>query len=204
MHPDRGDAASASQADLISGLLVAWGRGDRRAHEQLMPLVYRELRRLATGYLRRERADHTLEPAALVHEAYLRLIGQRGVAWQNRAHFFGVAAQMMRRILVDHARAHHARKRPATALRVTLDARIEGTPPRNCELLMLDDALAALAQQDPRQAQIVELRYFGGLTESETAAVLSISRATVAREWHVARAWLFRRLTRGRAQSNGP
>ena len=187
----------------VSGLLRAWGRGDLHARDDLLPLVYRELRRKAARYLRRERRDHTLQRTALVHEAYVRLIGQQRVAWQNRAHFFGIAAQMMRRILVDHARAHQAGKRQGAALRVTLDDRIGVTEPRDCELLMLDRALNELADRDPRQGQIVELRYFGGLSEPEVAEVLSLSRATVTREWQVARAWLYRRITGGRIRS-GP
>jgi RNA polymerase sigma factor (TIGR02999 family) len=197
-----GPRMRADRTDVISGLLVAWGQGDLRAREQLVPLVYRELRRAAAAYLRRERSNHSLDPTALVHEAYLRLIGQNEVAWQNRAHFFGIASQFMRRILVDHARARLTKKRPKAALQLTLDEEIAGAAaPRSCELLMLDEALDALARQDRRQAQIVELRYFGGLTEREVAELLSMSRATVTREWQVARAWLFRRLTRGKSRS---
>ena len=181
----------------VSRLLQAWGRGDLEARDELVPLVYRELRRRAGAYLRRERADHTLQPTALVHEAYLRLLGQERAAWQNRAHFFGIAAQMMRRILVDHARAHRAAKRPGAALRVTLDDRIGAAQPRDCELLLLDEALSELTRVDPRQGRIVELRYFGGLSEQDVAAVLSLSRATVTREWQTARAWLYRRITAG-------
>ena len=162
-----------------------------------MPLVYRELKRRAGGYLRHERPDHTLQPTALVHEAFVRLVGQEHVAWQNRAHFFGIAAQMMRRILVDHARAHRAAKRPGAALRVAWDDRVGSTQPRDCELLLLDQALDDLSTRDPRQGRIVELRYFGGMSEQEVAEVLSISRATVTREWHTAKAWLYRRLTSG-------
>jgi RNA polymerase sigma factor (TIGR02999 family) len=130
-----------------------------------------------------------------VHEAYLRLVGQQRVAWQNRAHFFGVAAQMMRRILVDHARAHHAAKRPGVGLRVVLDERMGLAQPQDCEVLMLDRVLDELTTLDPRQGQIVELRYFGGLSEQEVADVLGMSRSTVTREWQAARAWLYRRLT---------
>jgi RNA polymerase sigma factor (TIGR02999 family) len=182
----------------VSTLLRAWGRGDAQARDRLVPLVYRELRRRAAAYLRRERADHTLQPTALVHEAYLRLLGQERVVWQNRAHFFGIAAQMMRRILVDHAREHQAAQRPGAVLKVALDDRIGAEPPRDCELLLLDQALDELSQFDARQAQIVELRYFGGLSEQDVAAVLSLSRATVTREWQTARAWLYRRMTTGR------
>ncbi len=179
----------------LTALLRAWGRGDLHARDELLPLVYEELRRRAAMYLRRERADHTLQPTALIHEAYLRLVGQQRVAWQNRAQFFGVAAQMMRRILVDHARAQQAAKRPAAATRVTLDERNGQTEPVDCDLLLLNQALSELAALDPRQGQIVELRYFGGLAEHEVAEVLAISRSTVTREWQTARAWLYRRMT---------
>jgi len=184
----------------VSGLLQAWAQGDVRARDDLMPLVYRELKRRAGAYLRHERADHTLQPTALVHEAFLRLVGQQHVAWQNRAHFFGIAAQMMRRILVDHARAHQRAKRPGAAIRVACDEGVAMTQPRDCELLLLDRALEELSTHDPLQSRIVELRYFGGLTEREVADVLAISRATVTREWQTARAWLYRRLTRGSTQ----
>jgi RNA polymerase sigma factor (TIGR02999 family) len=184
------------QAGSVSLLLRAWTRGDLQAREDLVPIVYRELRRRAGGYLRRERPDHTLQPTALVHEAYVRLIGQDRVAWQNRAHFFAIAAQMMRRILVDYARAHAAAKRPGSAVKVVLDDRIGASQPRPCECLDLDQALVALTRLDPRQGQIVELRYFGGLSEREVGEVLSISRATVTREWETARAWLYRRMTK--------
>ena len=183
-----------------SRLLQAWGSGDLQARDDLLPIVYRDLRQRAARYLRHERRDHTLQPTALVHEAYLRLVGQDRVAWQNRAQFFGVASQMMRRILVDHARAHEAAKRPGGALKVTLDDRIGAAAPPDCELLLLDQALNDLVKIDPRQGQIVELRYFGGLSEQETAEVLSLSRSTVTREWQSARAWLYRRITGGRRQ----
>ena len=151
----------------------------------------------AAAYLRRERRDHTLQPTALVNEAYMRLMGQQRVTWLNRAQFFGVAAQIMRRILVDHARERQAAKRPG-GVRVTLDDGMGTVPPLDCELLMLDDALQELARIDERQAHIVELKYFGGLSEEEVAAVLSLSRATITREWQSARAWLYRRMTKGR------
>jgi RNA polymerase sigma factor (TIGR02999 family) len=178
-------------------LLRAWAKGDIDAREQLMPLVYEELRRRAAAYLRRERLDHTLQPTALVHEAYLRLLGQERVAWQNRAHFFGVAAQMMRRILVDHARGRGRGKRLGAATRVTLDEGVASAGPPDCELLLLDQALDELAAVDPQQARIVELRYFGGLTEGEVADVLTVSRSTVTREWLIAKGWLYRRITAG-------
>ena len=186
------------QTGTVSRLLRAWGRGDVQARDELVPVVYRELRRRAGAYLRRERSDHTLQPTALVHEAYLRLTAQDRVAWQNRAHFFAIAAQMMRRVLIDHAREHLAAKRPGAQLKVLLDDGIGAAQPPACELMMVDEALVELARIDPRQGQIVELRYFGGLSEHEVAAVLSISRATVTREWQTARAWLYRRLTTGR------
>ena len=179
----------------VSDLLRAWGRGDLQARDELVPLVYRELRRRAAAYLRRERADHTLQPTALVHEAYMRLIGQQRVVWQNRAHFFGVAAQMMRRILVDYARERQAAKRPGAALKVALDDHIGAVEPRAFELLAIDRALTELARLDPRQVRIVELRYFAGMSEQEVAHALSLSRATVTREWQTARAWLYRRVT---------
>ena len=181
----------------VSGLLRAWSNGDTEAREKLMPLVYAELRRSAAAYLNRERKDHTLQPTALVHEAYLRLIGQERVVWQNRAHFFGIAAQTMRRILVDHARSHRRDRRFGAAIRVTLDERLAMTPPPDCDMLLLDQALGELAALDARQAHIVELRYFGGLSEREIATVLAVSRSTVTREWLVARGWLFRRITTG-------
>jgi RNA polymerase sigma factor (TIGR02999 family) len=164
-----------------------------------MPLVYQELKKRAAAYLRRERRDHTLQPTALVNEAFLRLIDQQRVAWLNRAQFFGVASQIMRRILVDHARERQAGKR-AGGIRVTLDEGMRSAPPLDCELLLLDDAMRELACLDARQAHIVELKYFGGLSEAEVAAVLSLSRATITREWQSARAWLYRRVTQGRAR----
>jgi RNA polymerase sigma-70 factor (ECF subfamily) len=191
------------RSNTISGLLRAWGDGDLQARDDLLPLVYLELRRCARSYLRRERPDHTLEPTALVHEAYLKLAGQDRVHWKNRAHFFGVAAQMMRRILVDHAREHQSAKRPSSALRVAFDDRIAALEAPDCEVLQLEEALQALSLLDPRQGQIVELRYFAGMSEREVAEVLSISRSTVTREWQMARAWLYRRITglgKGRGQ----
>jgi RNA polymerase sigma factor (TIGR02999 family) len=178
-----------------SDLVRAWGRGDLQARDDVLALVYRELRRRAAGYLRNERRDHTLQPTALVHELYLRLVGQDRVTWQNRAHFFGVAAQMMRRILVDHARAHRAAKRPRTAFKVVWDDRMGATQPRGVDLLALDRALDELTTVDARMGRIMELRYFGGLSEQEVAEVLSISRSTVTRDWHTARTWLYRRMT---------
>jgi RNA polymerase sigma-70 factor (ECF subfamily) len=187
-------SVKASPAGSISQLLQAWGRGDLQAREDLVPFVYQQLRQRAAAYLRRERADHTLQPTALVNEAYIKLLGQQRVTWLNRAQFFGMAAQIMRRILVDHARERRAAKRPG-GIRVTLDDDIAMVPPVDCELLLLNDALQELARIDERQAHIVELKYFGGLSEEEVAAALSLSRATITREWQSARAWLFRRVT---------
>jgi RNA polymerase sigma factor (TIGR02999 family) len=188
---------TTARAGKISQLLQQWAGGDVRAREDLVALVYQDLRKRAAAYLRRERRDHTLQPTALVNEAYMRLMGQHRVTWLNRAQFFGVAAQIMRRILIDHARERDAAKRPG-GVRVTLDEGMRTVPPIDCEVLMLDDALQELAGMDERQAHIVELKYFGGLSEEEVAAVLSLSRATVTREWQSARAWLYRRMTTGR------
>jgi RNA polymerase sigma-70 factor, ECF subfamily len=187
-------AATQGSATDISALLKAWGHGDLAARELLMPLVYEELRRRAKAYLRRERRGHTLEPTALVHEAYLRLIKQDRIVWENRAQFYGVAAQMMRRILVDHARARNMAKRSGAWARVTLAAVAAEDRPRDIELLDLDKALEELAAFDARKSQVAELRFFGGLSLEETAHVLDISIATVEREWQAARAWLYSRL----------
>ncbi|HLK51306.1 MAG TPA: sigma-70 family RNA polymerase sigma factor [Bryobacteraceae bacterium] len=177
-------------------LLTSATLGDAKAADQLVPLVYGELRRLAAHYLRGERPDHTLQPTALVNEAYLQLIDQKSNRWQNRAHFIGVAAQLMRRILVDHARAHRADKRGGRDVKVPLDAALVVSQQRSEELLVLDEALQRLAVQDLQQSRIVELRFFGGLSVEETAEVLGISTATVKRDWSVARAWLYRELAK--------
>ena len=190
----------SASAGLVTGLLQAWSGGNAQAQEELLPLVYDELRKRAAGHLRRDRKGHTLQPTALVHEAYLRLLGQREVDWQSRMHFFALASRMMRRILVDHARARAAAKRPDDALRVTLDGELASVDPRGCDLLMLDQALSELADLDDRQGSIVELCYFGGLTEEEVARTMSVSRSTVARELRSAKAWLYRRMTSGRRQ----
>lgn len=192
---------NSEHAGAISRLLQAWGRGNLQAREDLVPLVYVELRKQAAAYLRRERRDHTLQPTALVHEAFIRLLGHERVTWQNRAQFFGIAARIMRRILVDHARGRHAAKRLA-GVRVTLDETAGTVQPADCELLVLDGALHELARIDARQAEIVELKYFGGLSEEEVATVLSLSRTTITREWQSARAWLYRRITKGRVASD--
>ena len=175
----------------VTELLQAWSEGNVAARDLLMPLVYDELRRRASAYLRRERPGHTLQPTALVHEAYLRLVDQRRVAWRNRAQFFGVAAEMMRRVLVDHARANKAAKRSGMLSRVTLDPDVAVTRPVDIDVLDLDSALARLAAFDERKSRIAELRFFGGLSLKEAGEVLNLSLATVERDWQVARAWLF-------------
>ena len=178
----------------VTNLLIELKNGNRDAESRLMPLVYGELRRLAGLYMRGERPGHTLQATALVHEAYLRLVGYEDVDWQNRAHFFGVAANLMRRILVDHARAKQAKKRGGGDQKVSLDQAVLVRPEAPEQFLALDEALERLAKRDPRQARIVELRYFGGLSEEETAEVLQISVRTVKRDWSVARAWLYQQL----------
>ena len=178
----------------VTALLHDWTGGDRRALERLMPLVYDELRRLAASYLRSERRDHTLQPTALVHEAYLRLVDQRSTDWRNRAHFFGIAAQMMRRILVDHARRRLAAKRSGGNVFLTLEDVEADAGDRTAEILALDRALAKLEALDPAQARVVEVRFFGGLTVEETAEATKVSSATVKREWRTARAWLRREI----------
>jgi RNA polymerase sigma factor (TIGR02999 family) len=178
----------------ITRLLLELTGGNAAAIDALLPLIYDELRSLAANYLRRERPDHTLQPTALVHEAYLRMVDQTQVNWQNRAHFFGVAAQMMRRILVDHARAHNAGKRGADFQKLSLDENIDKAVERSDELIALDEALRELAEIDNQKARIIELRYFGGLSYEETAEVLGVSAVTVKRHWRMARAWLFGRM----------
>jgi RNA polymerase sigma factor (TIGR02999 family) len=178
----------------VTALLANWSRGDRTALSQLLPLVYAELRRVAVRQLRSERADHTLQPTALVHEAYIRLVDQRKVDWQDRAHFFGVAAQVMRRILVDHARRHDAVKRGEGVRCVSLDEANDVAASDHLPILALDHALDRLEQVDADLARIVELRAFGGLTIEAAADVLRVSPSTVKREWRVAKAWLHREL----------
>jgi RNA polymerase sigma factor (TIGR02999 family) len=179
----------------VTELLRAWSEGDAEARDRLMPLVYDELRRRAAAYLRRERRDHTLQPTALVHEAYLRLVDQRRAEWKNRGQFFGVASQMMRRILVDRARARKMAKRSGRWARVTLDAAGRVSRPVEVDVLDLDAALLRLAEFDPRKSQIAELRFFGGLSLEETGEALGISVATVERDWQAARAWLLKTLS---------
>lgn len=181
----------------VTDLLARWRSGDREALDALMPLVYQELRRIARHYLQRERADHTLQSTALVHEAYVRLVGNNPPEWRNRAHFFGVAARLMRQILVDHARVQRADKRGGGAFKLSLDEGLVGAPGKDLDLLDLDNALRGLAQLDPQQSQVVELRFFAGLSIEDTAEVLGISPATVKRDWATARAWLQREMTRG-------
>ena len=181
-----------------SSLLQAWGRGDLEARDRLVPLVYEELRRRAAGYLRRERRNHTLQPTALVHEAFLRLVKQDHPAWKNRSQFFGVASQIMRRILVDGARAAKGtRRKDGHWVRVPFDEARVSRPPLDVSILDLDDALIELAAVDARKSQVAELRFFGGLTLEEVSDMLGVSPATVDREWRSARAWLYLRLTKG-------
>jgi len=176
-------------------LLVRWRGGDREALEELMPLVYEELRRLAHYYLRQERADHTLQSTALVHEAYLRLAGQNPPQWQNRAHFFGIAAHIMRQILVEYARGRSTAKRGGNAVTLTLDEAVAVPQGMDVDVVALDRALTELSGMDAQQGRIVELRFFAGLTIEDTSEVLGISPATVKRDWVAARAWLFRAMT---------
>ena len=180
----------------VSALLQAWSGGDIAARDELLTVVYQELRRRAAAHLRRERAGHTLQPTALVHEAYLRLVTQDRVDWQNRAQFFGVASQMMRRILVDRARARHMIKRSGRWSRITLEEDVADARPIDVDVLDLDAALTELSTFDARKNQVAELRFFSGLSLEETAHLLDISVATVEREWQAARAWLYARMTR--------
>jgi len=182
-------------AESVTQLLVKWGEGDASSLEKLMPLVYEELRRLANNYLRRERQNHTLQPTALVNEDYLKLVDQKNAHWQNRAQFYGVAAQLMRRILVDHARQHHAEKRGGSKqqrLSITSAQTIAQAP--EVDVLAVHEALEELKQFDPQQERIVELRFFGGFSIDETAKVLGLGHATVERDWKMARAWLRQKL----------
>ena len=180
----------------LTQMLIQLSEGDAQMVDDILPLIYDELRRLAGNYLRRERSDHTLQPTALVHEAYIKLIDQTQVKWQNRAHFFGIAANIMRRILVDYARQHKAEKRGGAAEKMPLEEEIlivsEG---KSAELLALDEALENLAKLDPQKSKIVELRYFGGLSVEETAEVLGVSEITVKRHWRMAKAWLYGQLS---------
>jgi RNA polymerase sigma factor (TIGR02999 family) len=188
-------------AEEITRLLQGWRSGDRKALDTLLPVVYKELRRLAHFQLRKERPDHTLQSAALVNEAYLRLVGLNAPQWEGRTHFFGVAAQLMRQILVDHARRHRAGKRGGQAEKLSLDDTGFFEPGKgpDVDVVALDDAINALAKIDPRKARVVELRFFGGLNFDEASEVLKVSAVTVARDWSTARAWLHREMSRERA-----
>jgi RNA polymerase sigma-70 factor (ECF subfamily) len=188
-------AAAPAPPGEVTRLLLAWRQGDRDALDRLIPLVYGELHRMAERYLRRERPGHTLQPSAIVNEAYLRLLGRQGADWQNRAHFFAVAAQSMRRILVEHARHRDAKKRGGQGARYLLDT-VAMTQPRSVDLIAVDEALVKLTELDSEQGRVVELRFFGGLTEDETAEVLSVSPTTVHRKWLLAKAFLHRELSR--------
>jgi RNA polymerase sigma-70 factor, ECF subfamily len=179
----------------VTELLVAWGRGDETARDRLMPLVYDELHRLAHRYMRRERPGGTLQTSALVNEAYLRLVDQENVQWQNRAHFLGIAAQLMRRILVDYARKRRNQKRGGDLVRITLEEAAFVSPDRVAGIVALDEALIGLAKLDPRKGQIVELRFFAGLSIEEVGGILGISPGTVMRDWTLAKAWLRREMT---------
>jgi RNA polymerase sigma factor (TIGR02999 family) len=187
----------------ITSLLMEWSRGNRQALDQLTPLVYRELRQLAKRHLRRERFDHTIRGTALVHEAYLKLVDQKRVAWHDREHFFAVASQVMRRVLVSYARSRGALKRGAGHTLLAFDDSIAVPEWRNVDLIALDDALESLSQMDPQQGRIVELRFFSGLSIESTGKILGISPATVKRDWQVARAWLYRELSKRGASSHG-
>lgn len=194
----KNQSGSTASSERITQLLERWSQGDEKALDRLMPLVYDELHRLASSYLRRERREHTLQPTALVNEVYLKFFDQHRMSWRNRAQFFGVAAQLMRRILVDHARAHYASKRGGDRFCVSLRKVAAFGAEPDADLLALHDILNRLEELDPNQARIVELRFFGGLTIKETAEVMDISHATVEREWKTAKAFLKRELTRTR------
>jgi RNA polymerase sigma factor (TIGR02999 family) len=188
-------AADSKSPEQITELLQAWGRGDQAAFDQLAPIVYAELRRLARHYMARERPDHTLQPTALVHEAYMRLADFRSLHWKNRIHFFAISAQVMRRVLVDFARSRIRRKRGGAAQRVSLDEIADLGAQHDAALLALDDALTALAAEDPRKCQVVEMKFFGGLSTDEISQSLTVSHETVQRDWKLAKLWLLRRMT---------
>ena len=190
------DAPGFSPREQVTRLLIAWGKGNKEALDQLTPIVYSELHKLAESYLRRERDAATLQPTALVHEAYLRLVAQDLPDWQSRSHFFGVAAQLMRQILVDNARKHRSGKRGGGAAKVPLDEALSLSPERSSTVIALDDALKELAAVDERKCRVIELRFFGGLSVEETAQALGISVATVGREQRMAEAWLHREMSR--------
>jgi RNA polymerase sigma factor (TIGR02999 family) len=193
----------ASLAQHVTQLLRAWSQGKDAALEELLPVVHQELRRLARRYMFGERPEHTLQATALVNEAYLRLVNSRQVNWQNRAHFFAISAQLMRRILVDYARTRGYQKRGGGVPKVTLDEALMGPQEKGHDLVALDDALKALGEVDPRKSKVVELRFFGGLSVDETAEVLKVSPDTVLRDWRLAKAWLAREMGKTGAGANG-
>lgn len=186
---------SSGRRHEVTQILQDWSGGDAEAAERLMPLVYDEMRRLARSLLARERGGHTLQPTALVNEAYLRLVDQRSVSWQNRAHFYGIAASMMRRVLIDHARAHAAEKRGGSAVRLSLEDVHVPLEERAASFVAMDEALERLSQFNERGRRIIEMRFFGGLTDEEIAQVLGVSTRTVLRDWKTARLWLYRELS---------
>ena len=181
----------------VTQMLHDWSNGDREVLDKLIPIVYAELRRQAARYLRRERPGHTLQTTALIHEAYLRLIDQKDVRWQNRAHFYAISAQLMRRILIDHARSRQAAKRGGSNIKLPLEETMIASEGREVDLVALDEALERLASIDPQQSRVVELKFFSGLSVEETAEVLGVSQRTVKRDWNVAKAWLRREISEG-------
>jgi RNA polymerase sigma factor (TIGR02999 family) len=200
-HPETGPHLSENSPNQITGLLQKWKTGDKESLQALLPLVYSELRRLAQHHLRGERSDHTLQSTALVHEAYLRLVKPGALGIESRRHFFALASQLMREILVDHARSRRAGKRDG-GTRLTLDEASELSKSKPVDLLALDDALNRLSQMSPRQSRIVELKFFGGLSIAETSEFLEVSHATVEREWAAARAWLYREINRSQSHDS--
>ena len=197
-NDDRMDGTKDNRRSVdITTLLVQAKQGDADAESNLVPLIYNELRAIARNYMRRERADHTLQATVLVHEAFLQLVGDSKIEWQNRAHFFALASRVMRRILVDHARAAHAQKRPGARQKVELESGLVFVEAQSADLLALDAALERLAAWDPRQSSIVEMRFFAGLSFEEIAEVLGISDRTAKRDWMMARNWLYRKLCKG-------
>lgn len=203
MTPAVPPSTPSNTASNVTQLLVDWRNGDQAAFEQLMPVVYDELRRIAKRYMSREASHHTLQTTALVNEAYLRLVNQQDVEWQNRAHFFAISAQIMRHLLVDHARARNYAKRGGGAIQVSLNEEIASVADETVDLLALDEALTRLAAVDARKSRIVELRFFGGLSVEETAEVLNVSAITIKREWLKAKAWLYRELSQEQPDAPG-
>jgi len=195
---------STSSSQDVTQLLAAWGSGDKTAFDKLLPLVHAELRRIAQRQMRQERPGHTLQATALVNEAYLKLAGDQGLEWRDRAHFFAVCAQVMRHILIDHARSRGREKRGGGAIQVSLNDALIVADEQATDILALDEALSALEQMDPQKARVVELRYFAGLTVEETAEVLNTSPRTVRREWRRAKAWLYRMMAEGTADETRP